>query len=323
LKANDIRQEALEAEQRIRPYVRETPVEFSSYLSKRGNCKVFLKLENIQLSGSFKFRGAVNKLLSLSKKDRAKGVVTASSGNHGCAFAHACHILDLKGTIYLPSYASPAKIEAIRQYDVELLFYGDDCGQETEVYARNIAEETGQVYISPYNDPKVIGGQGTIGIELERQLKQIDSVFVCVGGGGLIGGIAGYLKSKDKNIEIIGCQPENSAVMYESIKAGQIIEMVSQTTLSDGSAGGIEPGAITFEICRDYVDDYILVSEKEIKDAILFVLEKHQMIIEGAAAVTVASFLKRKHRLSGKRVVLVISGAKISLEILKNIICEG
>lgn len=323
MKDFDIRQEALEAEQRIRPYVRETPVEFSSYLSKRGNCEVFLKLENIQLSGSFKFRGAVNKLLSLSKEDRSKGVVTASSGNHGCAFAHACHILETKGTIYLPSYASPAKIEAIRQYDVDLQFYGDDCGQETEVYARNIAEETGQVYLSPYNDPKVIGGQGTIGIELERQLEHIDSVFVCVGGGGLIGGIAGYLKSKDKNIEIKGCQPENSAVMYESIKAGQIIEMTSQTTLSDGSAGGIEPGAITFEICRDYVDEYILVSEEEIKYAILFILEKHQMIIEGAAAVAVASFLKSKHQLSGKRVVLVISGAKISLETLKNIICEG
>lgn len=323
MKADDIRQEALEAEQRIRPYVRETPVEFSSYLSKRGNCEVFLKLENIQLSGSFKFRGAVNKLLSLSKEDRSKGVVTASSGNHGCAFAHACQILETKGTIYLPSYASPAKIEAIRQYDVDLQFYGDDCGQETEVYARNIAEETGQVYLSPYNDPKVIGGQGTIGIELERQLEHIDSVFVCVGGGGLIGGIAGYLKSKDKNIEIKGCQPENSAVMYESIKAGQIIEMTSQTTLSDGSAGGIEPGAITFEICRDYVDEYILVSEEEIKYAILFILEKHQMIIEGAAAVAVASFLKSKHQLSGTRVVLVISGAKISLETLKNIICAG
>jgi threonine dehydratase len=323
MKAKNIRQEALEAEQRIRPYIRETPVEFSSYLSKKGNCNVYLKLENIQLSGSFKFRGAVNKLLSLSKEDGDKGVVTASSGNHGCAFAHACHILGFKGTIYLPNYASPAKIEAIRQYDVELQFYGDDCGQETEVYARKIAEETGQVYISPYNDPKVIGGQGTIGIELERQLDLINSVFVCVGGGGLIGGIAGYLKANDKDIEIMGCQPENSAVMYESIKAGQIIEMASQPTLSDGSAGGIEPGAITFEICRDYVDDYILISEEEIKNAILFILEKHHMIIEGAAAVAVASFLKNKHLLSGKHVVLVISGAKISLETLKEILSEG
>jgi threonine dehydratase len=320
LKDINIQQEALEAEQRIRPYVRETPVEFSSYMSKLGDCKVYLKLENIQLSGSFKFRGAVNKLLSLSQKERDKGVVTASSGNHGCAFAHACQILGLNGTVYLPSYASPAKIEAIRQYDVDLQFYGDDCGQETEVYARNIAVETGRIYISPYNDPKVIGGQGTIGIELERQLKQIDSVFVCVGGGGLIGGIAGYLKANNKNIEILGCQPKNSAVMYESIKAGQILEMTSQPTLSDGSAGGIEPEAITFEICRDYVDDYILVSEEEIRDAILFVLEKHHMIIEGAAAVAVASFLKRKHQSAGKHVVLVISGAKISLEILKKIL---
>ena len=322
LKVSDIRKEALEAEQRIRPYIRKTPVEFSSYLSQKGNFKVYLKLENIQVSGSFKFRGAINKLLSLSREDRDKGVVTASSGNHGCAFAHACHILGLKGTTYLPNYASPAKIEAIRQYDVDVQFYGDDCGQETEVHGRKIAEETGQIYISPYNEPKVIGGQGTIGIELEDQLDRIDAVFVCVGGGGLIGGIAGYLKSINTNIEIFGCQPANSAVMYESIKAGHIIEMASLPTLSDGSAGGIEPGAITFDICRDYVDDYILISEEEIKDAILFVLEKHHMIIEGAAAVAVASFLKRKHKLSGKHVVLVISGAKISLETLKKILKE-
>jgi threonine dehydratase len=319
----DIEREALEAEKRIRSYVRETPVEFSSHLSKLGNCDVYLKLENIQLSGSFKFRGVTNKLLSLSQEDRKKGVVTASSGNHGTAFAQACHILDLRGTVYLPSYASPAKIEAISQFDVDLQSYGDDCGQETEVYARRVAEETGQVYISPYNDPKVIGGQGTIGIELERQLDSIDSVFVCVGGGGLIGGIAGYLKAIDKTIQMIGCQPKNSAVMYESIKAGKIIEMESLPTLSDGSAGGIEPGAITFEVCRDYVDRFILVSEDEIKDAILFILEKHHMVIEGAAAVAVASFFKRKHQLSGKKVVLVISGAKISLETLKKILYEG
>jgi threonine dehydratase len=323
VKDTDIRREAIEAEKRIGSYVRETPLEHSSYLSELGDCNVYLKLENIQLSGSFKFRGAINKLLSLTEDDRKKGVVTASSGNHGCAFAKACHILGLKGTVYLPNYASPVKIDAIRQYNVKIQFYGDDCGQETEVYARQNAEKTGQVYISPYNDPKVIGGQGTIGIELCRQLDPIHVVCVCVGGGGLIGGIAGYLKAGGTNIQIIGCQPENSAVMYESIKAGKIVEMPSQPTLSDGSAGGLEPGAITFEICRDYVDDFILVSETEIENAILFVLEKHNMIIEGAAAVTVASFLKEKDRFSGKEVVLIISGAKISLETLKKILFKG
>jgi len=320
VKKTDIRREAVEAEKRIRPHIRETPLDYSSYLSALSGCNVHLKLENIQLSGSFKFRGAVNKLLSLSQTDLKKGVVTASSGNHGCAFAQACHLLGLKGTVYLPNYASPAKIDAIRQFDVNIQFYGDDCGLETEVYAREIANETGQAYISPYNDPKVIGGQGTIGIELERQLDPIHAVCVCVGGGGLIGGIAGYLKAGDKSVQIIGCQPENSAVMYESIKAGRIIEMNSKPTLSDGSAGCLEPGAITFAICRDYVDDFILVSEAEIKDAILFILEKHNMIIEGAAAVAVASFLKEKDRFPGKEVVLIISGAKISLETLKNLL---
>lgn len=319
----DIEREALEAEERIRSYIRETPVEFSSHLSKLANCQVYLKLENIQLSGSFKYRGVVNKLLSISEEDREKGVVTASSGNHGTAFAQACHVLGVKGAVYLPSYASPAKIEAINQFGVDLQFYGDDCGQETEVYARHVAEQTGQVYISPYNDPKVIGGQGTIGIELECQLDSINSVYVCVGGGGLIGGIAGYLKAKDQAIKVIGCQPQNSAAMYESVKVGHIVEIKSLPTLSDGSAGNIEPGAITFSICRDYVDDYILVSEEEIKDAILFVLEKHHMIIEGAAAVAVASFLKKKHKPSEKKAVVVISGAKISLDTLKKILDNG
>lgn len=320
MRAIDIRQEALEAEQRIRPYIRETPVEFSSILSQKGNCQVYLKLENLQLSGSFKFRGALNKLLSLSQEDRAKGVVTASSGNHASGFGHACHILGLRGTIYLPENASPAKIEALNQYNVDVRFYGMDCG-DTEVYARKTAEQDGRIYVSPYNDPQVIGGQATIGIELERQIDRIDSVCVCIGGGGLIGGIAGFLKSSNKNITIHGCQPVNSPVMVESIKAGHIIEMESLPTLSDGSAGGIESGAITLEICRNYVDNFILVSEEEIKNAILFILDKHHMLIEGAAAVPVASFMKKIDVFSGKQVVLVISGAKISLDVLKKILC--
>ena len=318
----NIKKEALEAEERIRKHIRETPVEYSPYFSESGNCAVYLKLENIQLSGSFKLRGTMNKILSLTKKEREKYIITASSGNHGAAFAYVLKKLGLKGTIYLPEIATQTKIEALRYYGVDLKLHGTDC-VKTEIHARETAKKNNLIYIPPYNDPKIIGGQATIGIELQRQIKKIDAVLVPVGGGGLISGIAGYLKSTDKNIEIIGCQPENSAVMYESIKAGKIVEMESKPTISDGSAGGIEQGSVTFDICKNYVDDFILVSEEEIKEAIKLFIEKHYMIIEGAAALSLASYLKIKERFKDKNVVLIISGAKISLDQLKEVLCQG
>lgn len=315
----DLKKEVGRAERRIRKYIRQTPLEYSPFFSQEGNCEVHLKLENIQLTGSFKLRGTMNKLLSLSKKERKSILVTASSGNHGAAFAYALKKLGLKGIIYLPGYTSKAKLDSIKYYDVVLKMFGTDC-VKTEIHAREEAEKNDFLYIPPYNDLKIIGGQGTVGIELKRQLEQIDVVLAPVGGGGLISGIAGYLKSLDENIEIVGCQPLNSAVMAESIEAGEIIEMESQPTLSDGSAGGIEKGSITFDICQKYVNDFILVSEEEIREAIKLVLEKHSMLIEGAGALTVASFMKAKESFKGKNVVLVLSGAKISMDILKEIL---
>ena len=316
----NVREEALEAEKKIRPYIRETSVEYSPYFSQEGGCRVFLKLENQQLTGCFKLRGAMNKFLSLSSEQKEKGIVTASSGNHGVAVAYLLHKFDSKGTIYLPEYASQAKIEALCLYGADIKFFGDDC-VKTEELARKTAEKEGLEYISPYNDPKTVGGQATAGIELERQVEKIDSVLIPVGGGSLIAGIAGYLKSVNKKIEIIGCQPVNSAVMYESLKAGKILEMESKPTISDGSAGGIEPGAITFDICKNFVDDFILVTEDEIKNAIKLCLERHYMLVEGAGALSVASFIKEKKRFRNKNVVLIISGAKISLDVLKEIFC--
>jgi threonine dehydratase len=316
-----VRDETLAAEKRIRPYIRETPVEPSPFLNRLGNAQVFLKLENFQITGSFKLRGAINKLLSLPEKERRKGVVTASSGNHGTAFAHSLKTLGCRGTIYLPRYASEAKIQALRYYDVELKFHGDDC-LETEQFARCSAEKNNQIFVSPYNDWKIIGGQATVAVELARQIKKIDTVLVPVGGGGLISGIAGYLKSLDRNIEIVGCQPENSAVMHESIKAGKIVQMESKPTLSDGTAGGIEEGSITFDICKERVDDFILVTEKEIKKGLKLIIEKHSMLIEGSAVLSVASFIKAKERFKNKNVVLILSGARISLEKLREILIE-
>ncbi len=315
----NVKKEVLAAEKRIRKYIRETPLEYSPYLSNLCKCNVYLKLENLQLTGSFKARGAMNKVLSLTKKQRERGVITASTGNHALGVANALKTLNCKGTIYLPKNSSKSKINALKYYSVNLKFYGTDC-DDTEAYARRIANKNNQVYISPYNDRNIIGGQGTIGVELKNQLKKIDYVFASIGGGGLISGIGGYLKLVDKKIKVIGCLPRNSPVMYESIKAGKIIDMKIKPTLSDGTAGGIEHGSITFELCKKFVDDYILVNENEIKKAIKLILRKHHLVIEGAAGVTVASLIKEKNKFKNKNIVLVICGGNITLDKLKDIL---
>lgn len=317
----DVRQEVLEAEDRIRAHIRTTPVEFSPSLSDLGGCQVYLKLENFQLTGSFKLRGALNKFLSLSEADRQRGVVTASTGNHGAAVAYVLQKFKCPGTVYLASNAAPAKVDALRMYSAEVAFHGNDC-VEAERFGRETAARQGQVYISPYNDPQVIGGQGTLGVELKEQVDSIGAVLVPVGGGGLIAGIAGYLKSVDPKIEILGCQPASSPVMYESIKEGRILDVPIQPTLSDATAGGLESGAITFGLCQQYVDDYVIVSEDEIKAAIRVLLAKHYILVEGAAALAVASFLKVRERLRNKSVVLILSGAKIGLDKLREVLRE-
>jgi threonine dehydratase len=316
----DIKNEVNIAEQRIRSYVRETPLDFSLPLSKVTKTNVYLKCENLQYTSSFKVRGAFNKLLSLTPAQHQQGVVTASSGNHGAAVAFGLKKLKIPGVIFVPENASITKIENIRTYDATLKFYATDCMQ-TEIHAREYAKQHDMIYISPYNDIQVIGGQGTIGIELMKQLNDIDAIFVPIGGGGLIAGIAGYIKSVSPKTKIIGCLPENSPVMAESIKAGKIIEMETLPTLSDATAGGIEPGAITFDICKQLVDDYILVSEAEIKNVIIALIKTQHLLTEGAAGVALAAFLKSSEQFHGKNIVVILSGANISLDVLKTILC--
>jgi len=319
LESIGLKKEIEKAEKRIRKYIRETPLVYSPLLSQQSGCQVYLKLESSQITGSFKLRGTLNKILSLSKKERKTILVTASSGNHGAAFAYAVKKFGLKGMIYLPGYTTKAKIDALKDYDVVLKFFGTDC-LKTEEHARGEAEKNDLLYIPPYNDLKIIAGHGTIGIELRRQIDKIDTIFVPVGGGGLISGIIGYFKPADENIKIIGCQPLNSPVMYKSVRVGKIVEMESQPTLSDGTAGGIEKGSITFDICKKYVDDFALVSEQEIKEAIRLMIEKHFSLVEGAGALSVASFLQQKEIYKRKTVVLILSGSKLSLDQLRRVI---
>ena len=315
----NIQTEVLQAEQRIRPYVRETPLDYSLAFSQITSCRTFLKLENLQHTGSFKVRGALNKLLSLSSEQRERGIVAASSGNHGAALAFGLSQLNIPGIIFVPENVSQTKVEAIRRYGAEVRFHGFDAGL-TETYARAYAEQHNQLYISPYNDRQVIGGQGTIAVELARQLDPIDAVFVSVGGGGLLSGIAGYLKAKFPAIKVIGCSPENSPVMAASLKAGRILDMESQPTLSDGTAGSVEPEAMTFELCRSLINEFVLVSEAEIAQAMKLFMQTHHQLIEGAAGVALAAFLKTHAQFHNQNVVVVLCGANISLETLKTIL---
>ena len=315
----------LAAEERIRPYIRQTILEPAPFYSADSGAQVFFKCENLQHTGSFKVRGALSKTLALSEAERARGIVTASTGNHGAAVAYSLNQVGASGIVFVPEIASASKVEAIQRLGAEVRYFGSDLA-ETEVYARQFAREHGAAYIPPYNDPQVLGGQGTIGLELSRQLESVDAVFASVGGGGLIAGIAGYLKHIFPKVRVFGCSPENSQVMAELVRAGRILDLPSLPTLSDGTAGGIEAGSITFPLCRDLVDKYISVSEAEIGANLRQFIATQHMLIEGSAAVTVAGFRKTATSkkmgewLAGKNVVIVLCGANIGLEPLKEVL---
>jgi len=308
--------ESVLASQRIEPHVRNTPLDFSPYFSEQTGANVYLKLENLQHTGSFKLRGAFNKLLSMSDAQRNRGCVAASSGNHGAAVAYALSKLGVRGVIFVPEQTSSAKLDAIRRYGGDVRLFGTD-GLDTELHARRYAAECDMEYLSPYNDAEVIAGQGTIGVELARQLTPIDAVFIAVGGGGLISGVGSFLKSINPQTRIVACQPAASDVMTRSVEAGEILELPSEPTLSDGTAGGIEAGAITFDICRQVVDAYITVSESQIIAAMQAFIDAQHMLLEGAAALPIAALLADPDPYAGQNIVLIICGANISRETLK------
>ena len=311
--------DALAAAERIAPFVRRTPLDHSPYFSERTRANVWLKLENLQHTGSFKLRGAFNKLLSLSDVERAAGVIAASSGNHGAALAFALEKLGVQGTIYVPEGTSSVKVDAIRRAGAEVCFFGRD-GVETERHARAQAAEQGKLYLSPYNDAVIVAGQATCGVEIAGQLPEVDAVFIAVGGGGLIAGTGGYLKSIRPDVAVVSCQPSASAVMTRSVEAGCILDIPSEPTLSDGTAGGIEEGAITFELCRDTVDEYVLVSEAQVVEAMRAFIDHHHMLLEGAAGVALAGLLAAGDRYAGRNVAVVICGGNISRETLRTVI---
>ncbi len=306
--------------QRISTYIVTTPLVRSTLLSKAIDGDVYLKLENVQVTGSFKIRGVLNKLLSLLETDsRVRSVVTASTGNHGVAVAYAFNLLGLDCLTIVPEKVLEVKLRDIKEYGCSVKFCGSEC-LEAELYARRLAQELGFVYVSPYNDLDIVAGHGTIAVEISRELKHVDAVLVPVSGGGLVSGVAAYLKHVYRGLEVIGSQPVSSPAMYESIRSRRIVRIDVKPTIADGIAGNIEPGSITFDLCRELVDGFVLLSEDEIAKAIGFAVDREHILVEGTAALPIAVLLKERDRFRGKKVVLIIAGSRIDLDTLKKVL---
>jgi len=308
-----------DAEKSIGTLVRRTPLVYSQYLSQLCGGEIYLKLENQQITKSFKIRGALNRMLHLTAEERKRGVITASAGNHAQAVAIAAENLGIRAKVVVPCTTPEVKIQEIEKHDLELVIFGN-IYDEAEREAIKLAETEGLTYVSPYNDRYVIAGQGTIGLEVLEDLPTLDTIVVPVGGGGLISGIAIAVKSVKSTVEVIGVQSTASPVMYESLKAGRIVDLEVEESIADGLHGGIESKSITFNLVQKFVDRLLLVEENGIRKAIHLLAEKEGQIVEGAGATPIALIMEKKHIFEGKRVVAIVSGGNIEKKLLRTIL---
>ena len=297
----------------IRPEVLVTPLDRSAGLSAKLGCDVLLKAEHLQPTGSFKLRGATNKLHALGREASRAGVVTASTGNHGQAVARAGARMGVPVLVYVAPSTAVSKMEAIMALGAELVVV-DGPPIEAELAARRRSLDQGRPYVPPYTDLDVMAGQGTLGVELHEQAPDLDAVFVAVGGGGLIGGTGTALKGLGSRAHVVGVWAENSPCMLRAIEAGGIVEVDEAPTLSDGTAGAVEPGSVTFPICQAVVNETVTVSEAEIAGAMRMVAEAERWIVEGAAGVALAGLAKRASSYRGRKVAVVLCGRNIALD---------
>jgi len=307
------------ARERIAPIARRTPLVNSPLLTERVGASVYLKLESLQETGSFKIRGATNKLLSLTADEKGQGVIAFSSGNHGLAVSYVARQLGINAVICTSKRVPSTKVNAIKRLGAEVVVYGKS-QDEAQEHSLRMEKERGLTMIDPSDDPFVIAGQGTIGLELLEDLPEMDMVIVPLSGGGLISGIALALKSANTAIRVIGVSMERAPVMYQSLRAGKPVVLEEEETIADGLVGGIGlDNRYTFRMVQEYVDDTILVSEEEIAEAMAFALEKHHLVVEGAGAVGIAALLHRKVKEVGRKVVVVVSGSNVDLPLLLEI----
>ena len=300
---------------------RKTPLVKSFYLTSKTGGEIYLKLENMQLTGSFKFRGAFNKISQLTNEEKERGVIACSAGNHAQGVALSSHLLGIKSKIVMPTSAPQAKVDATRGYGSEVILYGDTF-DDAKAKCEEIIKETGETYLHPYDDVEVMAGQGTIGLDILDDMWDVDTVIVPIGGGGIISGIAVALKSLNPSINIIGVQAENVHGMKASYDAGEIVSHYKAPTIADGCAVKI-PGNLTFEIVKNLVDEIVTVSEEELEVAMKDLLQRGKAVVEGAGALATAALLAGKvdKYVQGKKVVAVISGGNVDLKRISSV-CE-
>jgi threonine dehydratase len=307
------------AQQRIAPHVIRTPLLRSEALSQAAGASVYLKLENLQETGSFKLRGAANKMLSLRPQARERGVITVSTGNHGRAVAYVARRLDVRAVICIPDGTAPNKVQAIEDLGAEIVVSGGTY-DEAEEGASRLARERGLTMIHPCDEAFVIAGQGTVGLEILEDLPDVDTVLVAVGGGGLISGIGLAIKRDNAARRLIGVSMERAPVMYHSLKAGRPVSMDEEETIADALVGGIGvDNQYTFRLAQRLVENFVLVSEEEIAQAMFFALREHHLVVEGGGAVGIAALLSRKVETTGGDVAVVVSGGNVELGLLSRL----
>ncbi len=309
------------ARERIRKTIYLSPCAYSETISQMTGNSVFFKLENLQMTGSFKERGGLNRILTLSQEEKKRGVIAASAGNHGMAVAFHCQRLGIPATIVIPVHAPLIKATSVRRYGARTQMWGDDYDLAFDE-AQRISREEGLTFIHGFDDPWVVSGQGTLGLELHEQNPELDAVVVPIGGGGLIGGVALALKELQPSIRIIGVQTEGLPSMKTALSKGRVVQIDPATTIADGIAVR-RVGKIPLELTRKYVDEIVTVSEGEIANAVLLLLEIEKTVAEGAAAAPLAALVNRKVTFNGKKVALIVSGGNIDVNLVSRIIEKG
>jgi threonine dehydratase len=309
------------ARERIQDQIYSSPCAYSETISRMTANRVMFKLDNLQITGSFKERGALNRLLALTPEETKRGVIAASAGNHGMALAFHSQRLGIPSTIVMPVHAPLIKVASVRRYGARAIPYGSDYDSALEE-AERIGREEGLTFIHSFDDPWVIAGQGTLGLELHEQCPELDSVVVPVGGGGLIAGVALALKERKPGIRIIGVQAERIPSMKAAMEAGKVLHLPPATTIADGIAVRAV-GELPLRIAEKYVDRIVTVSEEEIANAVLLLLEIEKTVAEGAAAVSLAALVNGKIDFKGKNVALIISGGNIDMNLISRIIEKG
>lgn len=318
------KKEILSAYRNIQADIANTPLRRSHTLSDLCGCDMLLKMESLQMTGAFKERGALNRLLALSDDQKRRGIIAASAGNHAQGVAYHAHRMGIAATIVMPEGTPLVKISGVQFWQANIVLHGATY-DDAYAYSRRLEEERGLVYIHPFADPLVIAGQGTIALEvLDNELgRDIDAIVVPLGGGGLISGIGSYIKQTRPEIRVIGVEVEGLASMRDSLAAGEVITLDPAATIADGIAVK-RVSQTTFDICRECVDEIALVDDGEIANAILMMLEYEKVVVEGAGVVAVAALLNRKIAgLDGRKVASVVSGGNIDINILSRIIDRG